>query len=571
MKSITPKAARSNKSNRNNLLKKTGNGYFNIINTIKRHISTINQFIKNRTEPTGYFGDNFRKPTATKYKSYWCTDCSNEYCRASNESPPPGPAPSIREAIQKLSKLKKNQTNHYSSLMRLRGIMAIQDCQVENLASELYKFSRSEVIAGHWDSESFPALILLKILLDKYNENLLLPLDNIAAPVSELEHIKNTIAEHVAEAARMLSLFCWVRHEEPPLIAWKMLALACDLVGNYHHSTMHHAGKFNDNPKNKVVLNSIARTILLSLADPYSMKSNDIYSADKIISYNIYSVLTRTLGVEGKVFFDLSSGSPIVDWDNPPPYSSTPPHVIRLNVSDIAASVLAYAVGKEFKKTDNETILARHIVGRWLDFSAPRYSLRKKANVRGSFICGINSIIRINRKNNYYNTASKSLSHEISPEPCFVRDFSSQGYAIHLQGKGRLGLTSGLLAEVDLPLEQRRALGVVKWIRRSDQNSTGIGISILATKYEPVPFRLENACWQGGSSVEFGLLARDISNGSRTDQNIIEIIMPHNKMPFELPSSIKLHAIDTDEKFTIQQPLIIGQDFILLRAHISKH
>lgn len=575
MKSTTPIAAPQSECNRNNSFKTTDKIHSSIIGRLKRYISTINQFTPPPDKSTKKFFDDFETPTAANSKLLWRKDCGNEYGEVSNEplqTTDLGFGQSIREAIQEILNLKAARAEHFSPLSHLRSIMAIQDGQVGNLASELYKFSRSEVIAGHWDSESFPALILLNLILDGYSENLLILLKSNDNTVSEFESIRNITAEHVAEAARLLSLFCWVRFEEPPPIAWKMLALARDLTGNCYHSTEKISEKFSDNLEKKAALTSIVSTILLSLADPYSMKASDIYSANLIISQHIPSLLIRTLGIEGKVYFDLLSGSAVAGSDGKfSHHSDIPRHVIQLSVIDIATSILAYAAGEECQGKENEATLARRIVRRWLAFEAPRYSLRDKVNIRSSFVCGIDSIIRINRKNSPYSIASKSLSVEISPEACFVRDFSSRGCGIHLRGKGRLGLTSGLLAEIDLPLKKGRAVGVVKWVRRSGKNSTDIGIGILAKRFETVPFRLENARWQGGSSVEFGLLARDILCDNSADHYQMEIILPHNKIPTEFTSQLKLHAVDSGEEFTIQKPLMIGQDFILLRVKKAKY
>ncbi len=77
-----------------------------------------------------------------------------------------------------------------------------------------------------------------------------------------------------------------------------------------------------------------------------------------------------------------------------------------------------------------------------------------------------------------------------------------------------------------------------------------------------MPFKLSLGRWEGGSSVEFGLLA--IGESGQLDKESIEIFLPRSKAP--AGSLGVLRAVNTGTDFHVQEVIEVGRDFLRIRA-----
>lgn len=311
-------------------------------------------------------------------------------------------------------------------------------------------------------------------------------------------------------------------------------------------------GAASGKPDNAVSA-QLLRTLLLLLADPYSMKPAELGAADRLIADSLHDMLLGSSWTNGSVAFNLETGTPLASWKaeiNPRK------RVVWVPVSQAVANMQANAgASRRFSSPDLPRVLAR----RWAAFPSHRHALRTDAFISSSFICGAISLTQTAKASMQYGH-DRRIKHGVRAG--ILLDHSDTGCRIRLRRANYLNLTPGVLVGFELPSMRGLSAGVVRWVKHSSELHTEAGICFVAREFEPVPLLLSDGRWEGGNLVEFGLLA--VGALGSLDKDSVEIILPRNKVPAEGVKVLK--AVNTGGDFYVQDVLEVGHDFLRISA-----
>lgn len=449
----------------------------------------------------------------------------------------------LRQAVLELERLWEARR---SCLVAddLQYVMMTHGALTAHLAGELDRCCRMSATGGYQDIYSLHPVTFLKVLLDIYRDALTHP------PVEWREDdddgVVSAMALRMAEAAGMLAKFCWARSEAVLPVIWQALAAA-------YVSTAGSGERAAGDKTNEVVCALISRTLLLLLADPFSLRPVEIGEADRLIADCLPSKALENCWSNGSVAFDLEAGIPLASWkaEINPRIS-----VVWLPVSHVVVNVLAKVGASEQGLWPD---LPRMLARRWMAFPSHRQNIRTDAFIGSHFICGAMSLIQV-EKPSMHSRDGKPRRH--AGRAGILLDYSDTGCRIRLQGANYLPLTPGVLVGIELPSMRGLSAGVIRWVKRSSELHAEAGIRFVAREFEPVPLRLAHGRWVGGNLVEYGLLA--VSELGGLDKDRIEIILPRDKVPAEMLETLK--AVNTGSDFHVQEVLEVGHDFLRISA-----
>lgn len=426
----------------------------------------------------------------------------------------------------------------------LQYVMTIHGALEAHLVDELHGCCSMITTAGYQDIRSLQTVAFLKTLLDIYCEALAHPLPEWQA--GSEDGAASFMAVRTAKAAGMLAMFCWVRSEAAFPIVWQALAAAYEFSSRSADGAEHTRYE-------EALSAQLFRTLLLLLADPYSMKPMELVAADYLIADSLHDMALGSSWANGSVAFDLALGLPLANWKaeiNPRN------RVVWLPVSQAATNMLANeGASMRFACPDLPRVLAQ----RWGSFPAHRHSPRMDAFIGSPFICGAMSLVQ----------AAKASTQPGYDKPIkqgvragILLDYSDTGCRIRLHRTSYLNLAPGVLVGFELPSMRGLSAGVVRWVKHSSERHTEAGIRFVAREFEPVPLRLADGRWEGGNLVEFGLLA--VGAFGSLDKTSVEIILPRNKVPAKGVKALK--AVNTGGDFHVQEVLEVGHDFLRIAA-----
>lgn len=449
----------------------------------------------------------------------------------------------LRQVIQDLDCL---WGRHRSCLVAadLQRVMTVHCALSSYLAGELDRCCRMSASWGYQDIYSLRPVTFLRVLLEIYCDALTHP--PVEWQEEEYDGVLSAMALRMAEAARMLAIFCWARSEAALPVTWQALAAAYESTGGSDEGA---AG----DKTNEDVCALISRTLLLSLADPFSLRPVEIGEADRLIADSLPGKPLGNCWSNGSIAFDLEAGIPLASWK-----AEINPRrsVVWLPVSHIVVNVLAKVGPSELGVWPN---LPRLLARRWMAFPSHRQNTRTDAFIRSQFVCGAMSLIQV-EKPSMHSSDGKPRRHD--GRAGILLDYSDTGCRIWLQGANYLHLAPGVLVGIELPSMRRLSAGVIRWVKRSSAQHAEAGIRFVAREFEPVPLRLAHGRWVGGNLVEYGLLA--VSELGGLDKDRIEIILPRDKVPAEKLETLK--AVNTDSDFHVQEVLEVGHDFLRISA-----
>lgn len=438
----------------------------------------------------------------------------------------------------------------------LQYAMEVQSSLKNLLAGELERYGSMGAANGYQDIHSLLPVALLKVLLDIYCDALSCPLEKWRGEAVDAD----AVSVCIAEAARMLAMFSWVRSEEPLPIVWRALAAAYGKTrkrtGGLADGCLARASDFATERFHA----TLSRVLLLSLADPFSMQSSEIVAADCLIASHLSGVSLGDCWSHSAVAFDLEAGIPL---SGRKAEIAARKCVVWISVNRIVVSLLGQVVKREIGCASDLRLgmldLPQLLAHRWMAFPSHRQDLRTGAFIGSRVVCGAITLIQAERPN--WGAGHDKHAQHIGRD-CIVLDYSGGGCRVRLRGASYLKLSPGILVGIELPSVQGRSVGVISWAKRTAELRAEVGIRLLAREVVSVPFKLSLGRWEGGSSVEFGLLA--IGESGQLDKESIEIFLPRSKAP--AGSLGVLRAVNTGTDFHVQEVIEVGRDFLRIRA-----
>jgi hypothetical protein len=358
----------------------------------------------------------------------------------------------------------------------------------------------------------------------------------------------------------MLAIFSWVRAEEPLPIVWRALAVAYGKTGIRTGDLEDGRSERTSDTAAEMFRATLSRVLLLSLADPFSMQSSEIISADSLIASHLSGASLGDSWSHGAVAFDLEAGVPLSGRKAD---IASRRCAVWIPVNQFVASMLGQVAKREIGRTPDLRLgmldLSQLLAHRWMAFPSHRRDLRTGAFIGSRVVCGAITLIQAERPN-WGAGRDKHVPH--IGRDCIVLDYSGGGCRVRLRGASYLNLSPGIMVGIELPSVQGRSVGVISWAKRTAELRAEVGIRLLAREVESVPLKLFPGRWEGGSSVEFGLLA--IGESGQLDKESVEIFLPRSKAP--AGNLGILRAVNTGTDFHVQEVLEMGRDFLRVRA-----
>lgn len=468
------------------------------------------------------------------------------------------PLLSLRQAVRELDRLWKVRGANLVS-GDLQYVMFLQASLEAHLADELDRCCSMGAAIGYQNIHSLQSVAFLKVLLEIYCD----AMTHLSAEWQGegCHSTAGDMAMHAAEAARVLAMYSWVRSEQPLPVVWRALAAVNKLIAGQGNDCGEIVLECSKASSVDMARTTVTRILLLSLADPFSLRSVEIVAADRLIAYHLPGGGQGKAYSNGSVAFDLGLGLPIfgrVRLD-----ISSHESVVCIAVNEIATSLLKQVAKVEQGTLPQEQLgmldLPRMLAKRWKAYPSHRQTLRTEAHIGSRLICGAQSLIQAEKPSmrSGDDKHSRYVGHN-----CVVLDYSDTGCRIRLPSTSYLNLFPGILVGIELPSMQGRSMGVISWVRRPSEMHAEAGIRIVAREVEPVPFKLLSGRWEGGNSVEFGLIA--VGGSGCLEKDSIEITLPRGKAPAERLET--LIAVNTSTEFHVQEVLEVGHDFLRIRA-----